>query len=123
MKHLKLNLLEGSNLIGTAGHDEFILRAGDGTEVVSGFDPAKDYVLFDSKTGVWDGLLGAFQNGPYLADGNTFTNSHGTASWTVHALDYNNDGVTDTAIVMGDDQIVLLGLSPDQIPYSDILGG
>lgn len=117
MKHKRESLI--GSLVGTAGHDTFFLHAGNGTLVVSGFNPAEDYVMLDSG-GVYDGLVGAFQNGPYLEDGDTFTNSHGFV-FSVDVTDWNSDGSLDTVIHMGTDQIVLL--SADQVPYSDVFGG
>lgn len=126
-RKIKGDFIEGGpgndTLTGGHGHDTFILRAGGGIDSITDYQPGIDRIMFDSGTGIYDGLLAAFQVGAYLADGDTFTNSHHTASWSVSAVDYNNDGVTDTMISMGDDAFVILGFAPDAVLTSDIFGG
>lgn len=114
---------EGNDtLIGGAGRDTFVLRAGDGHDVVTDYSHGEDRLMFDSSTGVYDGQLGGFF-GP-LYDGQVFSNSQDTASWTVHAVDANNDGETDTRIDMSTgDSITLLGVAPDTLTSADIFGG
>lgn len=125
MKHLKLNLLEGPNLVGTAGHDEFFIR--EGTTVISGFTPGQDYLWEDSGTRVNDGHLASFKTpAGYVTDGVTFSNSQHTADFAAHTLDYNGDGVMDLqidTIVNGSiyGSAVLLGII--SVPEADIFGG
>lgn len=118
-------------LTGGRGHDTFTLRAGDGNDIVTDFQPGIDRIMFDSETGVYDGILPPLG---YLYDGQTFSNSQNTASWTVSAVDANSDGITDTLIQMSTgDSITLLGIAPGtwtpdgvipgDITSADIFGG
>ena len=113
----KVKALAG--LVATDGSDQFILRAGDGHETVSGFDPAHDKVLFDIGHAYSDILyLGR------LSDGLVFDNGYGTASFAVHATDENHDGIMDTRIdASSGDSITLLGIMPDQLYGWNLMGG
>lgn len=108
------------------GQDTFVLRNGDGHDQVGDYQTGEDFVLFDSGTGVYDGLLAAFQTGATLADGDTFTNSQNSALWTVHFVDENANGILDTEIVMsvgGVDVSSITLLDTTSVLASDILGG
>ena len=126
------NLVEGAaatndTLEGTNQRDTFVLTAGGGDDTVTGFvfdRGAGDRILLDSGTGVYDGILPPLG---YLFDGQVFENSAGTATFEIHAVDANGDGVTDTQIVMispdSVDSITLLGVAPDTITSAAIYGG
>ena len=119
MKHAKHALISSDTLIATDGADRFYVRAGDGHEVVSGFDPSEDRVLFDIGHAYNDILyLGQ------LSDGLTFDNGYGTASFTVSAADENHDGITDTLIAASSgDSITLLGITPTDLYGWSLVGG
>lgn len=105
-------------LTGGEGADKFVLRAGDGHDVVTDFNPAAgDRVLFDY--GTWSDIM--FLGSLY--DGKTWTNSTGTATFTASAVDYNNDGQTDTMITANSDSIVLLGWAPEDLMGWALMGG
>ena len=109
-------------LTGGAGRDTFALRAGDGVDVITDYQQGEDRLLFDAGVGRYDGQLGGFF-GP-LYDGQVFSNSNDSASWTVSAVDYNGDGVTDTRIDMSTGgSFVVLGLAPNMLGSADIFGG
>ena len=97
-------------LTGGAGADTFVLRSGGGHDVVTDFNPADgDRVMLD---------FGSYSDILYLGklyDGLSFSNSTGTAQFTISASDYNQDGHMDTVITANEDSIVLLGLAPDQL--------
>lgn len=103
-------------LTGGAGHDTFVLRAGDGNDTVTDFHHGEDFLMFDSKTGVYDGQI-AFE--AQIAGGTTFFNSHHTASFTVDYVGGN--AVVTMHSPSGDDSFMLDGVS---VLYgSDIFGG
>jgi len=107
------------------GMDTFTFRAGDGHDTVTDFQHGEDRLMFDSGTGVYDGILPPLGS---LYDGETFSNSQNTASWTVAAGDYNGDGFTDTRIEMfvgGNSvgMIDLLSVAPSTLTSADIFGG
>lgn len=105
-------------LTGGDGADKFVLRSGGGHDVVTDFNPAAgDRVLFDY--GSYSDVLYFGQ----LHDGLSFSNYTGTATFSVSATDYNNDGITDTMISVNDDSIVLLGWSPDELWGWSLMGG
>lgn len=105
-------------LTGGAGADTFVLRSGGGHDVVTDFDPsAGDRVMLD---------FGSYSDVLYLGklyDGLSFSNSVGTAQFTISANDYNHDGQMDTVITANEDSIVLLGYSPDQLMGWSLMGG
>ena len=114
------DFLDGSagndTLTGGAGADTFVLRSGGGHDVVTDFNPsAGDRVLFDY--GCYSDVLYFGQ----LHDGLSIT--CGSNSFNVSATDYNHDGITDTMISVGNDSIVLLGWSPDQLWGWSLMGG
>ena len=116
------DFLDGSagndTLSGGAGADTFVLRSGGGHDVVMDFDPAAgDRVMFDY--GSYSDVLYFGQ----LSDGLSWSNSTGTATFTVAAIDHNGDGVGDTRISANNDSIVLLGWSPDQLMGWTLMGG
>jgi len=98
--------------------DTFILPADGETHTIAGFQPGIDHLLFDSGTGVYDGILPPLG---YLYDGETFSNSHNTASWTVHIGDFNGDGVLDTSIDWSGGQVFLP--SATGLTSADLWGG
>jgi len=105
-------------LTGGDGADTFVLRSGGGHDVVTDFNPAAgDRIMFDY--GSYSDILhlGA------LSDGMSFSNSTGTAQFTVTASDYNHDGKMDTVITANEDSIVLLGWAPDQLMGWSLMGG
>jgi Ca2+-binding RTX toxin-like protein len=105
-------------LTGGDGADTFVLRSGDGNDVVTDFNAAAgDRVMFDY------GTYSDFMVFGKLSDGQSWTNFDGSATFTVHALDANGDGVTDTVISANDDSITLLGVSPDQLWGNCLFGG
>jgi Ca2+-binding RTX toxin-like protein len=105
-------------LTGGDGADTFILRAGGGNDVVTDFNPAAgDRVMFDFGTYSDIMYLGA------LHDGLSFSNSTGTAQFTISASDYNHDGQMDTVIHANEDSIILLGVAPDQLMGWSLVGG
>lgn len=105
-------------LTGSGGADKFVLRSGGGHDVVTDFNPAEgDRVLFDY--GSYSDILYFGQ----LHDGLEFDNFTGTAHFTVSAVDYNFDGITDTLITANDDSIALLGWSPDELYGWSLMGG
>ena len=105
-------------LTGGDGADTFVLRSGGGHDVVTDFNPAAgDRVLLD---------FGSYSDILYLgklSDGLSFSNSIGTAQFTVSASDYNGDGHVDTVITANEDSIVLLGWAPDQLMGWSLMGG
>jgi hypothetical protein len=105
-------------LIGGDGADTFVLRSGGGHDVVTDFNPAAgDRVMLD---------FGSYSDILYLGalhDGLSFSNSTGTAQFTISASDYNGDGHTDTVITANQDSIVLLGWAPDQLMGWSLMGG
>ena len=110
-------------LSGTKGRDTFILRADSGDDVVTNFNVrTPDYILLDSKTGIYDGYLGDIWGGG-LFDGYEIVNSRGTLVATVHAVDLNYDGITDTQFDMGTSSLTLLGVSPSDLTGYSIFGG
>jgi len=105
-------------LTGGDGADKFVLRSGGGHDVVTDFNPAAgDRVMFDY--GSYSDVLYMGQ----LHDGLSFSNSTGTATFSVSAVDYNHDGVMDTLISVNDDSVALLGWSPDQLWGWSLMGG
>jgi len=105
-------------LTGGDGADKFVLRSGGGHDVVTDFNPAAgDRVMFDY--GSYSDVLYMGQ----LHDVLSFSNSTGTATFSVSAVDYNHDGVMDTLISVNDDSIALLGWSPDQLWGWSLMGG
>lgn len=106
------------HLTGGDGPDTFVLRAGDGHDVVTDFNPAEgDRVLFDYGTYSDVMFLGA------LSDGLTWQNATHTATFTVSAVDANHDGVGDTTITANSDSITLLGWSPQDLMGWALQGG
>jgi Ca2+-binding RTX toxin-like protein len=105
-------------LTGGAGADTFVLRSGGGNDVVTDFDPSTgDRILFDF------GTYSDFMLFGMLSDGQTWTNFNQTATFTVHAADVNQDGVTDTVISVNDDSITILGWAPEQVSGWSLSGG
>ena len=105
-------------LTGGDGADTFILRSGGGDDVVTDFNAAAgDRVMFDY------GTYSDFMVFGKLSDGQSWTNFDGSATFTVHAMDANGDGVTDTVISANDDSITLLGVAPDQLWGNCLFGG
>ena len=107
--------------IGTASADKFWLHAGSNTVV--GFDPLADRIGFDVGHAYNDIMfLGS------LSDGMTFGNGYGTASFAVHAGDFNGDGIGDTRIeAFNADGLAvtvdILGVAPDQLHGWNLIGG
>jgi hypothetical protein len=99
--------------------DEFVLRAGDGDKVITGFD-GDDRILFDY--GSYSDVLGPLGS---FADGQSFSNFIGTAVWTIDYQDANNDGQIDAVVTVdyagGRDSITLLGVS--SLNSGDFFGG
>jgi len=109
-------------LTGDAGHDTFVIRANGGHDVVTDFNVSEDVVMFDSQTGVYDGMLGGVFGS--LWDGESIYNSHGTLVCTVHSGDYNGDGVGDTLFEMSSGaSLTLLGVDPSDLGSANIFGG
>lgn len=105
-------------LVGGGGSDMFVLRSGGGHDVVTDFNPAEgDRVMFD---------YGCYSDVLYLgalSDGLSFKNPTGSATFSVSAVDYNNDGIMDTKISANEDSIVLLGWSPSDLMGWALVGG
>ena len=104
--------------------NDYYVHPGD-FPVISGFNVDVDKLILDSGTGVYDGILPPLG---YLYDGQTFSNSQNTASWSVAAGDYNADGLTDTRIEMfvggsSVGMIDLLSVAPSTLTSADIFGG
>lgn len=117
-RKIKAALVSG-DLVGTDANDTFILRSGEGHEVVSGFDPVHDKVMFDIGH-AWSDIIYLGR----LSDGLVFDNGYGTASFSIHAIDENNDGLMDTRIdASSGDSITLLGIQPDQLYGWNLCGG
>lgn len=114
-------LIEGSEgndiLTGTRARDVFILRDGSGNDIVQGFQPGIDKVLFDFNS--YSDVLGFGQ----LSDGQIITDFTGQTHILVQATDINNDGITDTTFTVGDDSITLLGIAPSDLYSGSIMGG
>ena len=116
------DFLDGSagndTLTGGDGADTFVLRSGGGHDVVTDFNPAAgDRVMLD---------FGSYSDILYLgklSDGLSFSNSTGTAQFTISASDYNGDGKVDTVITANEDSIVLLGWAPDDLMGWSLMGG
>lgn len=105
-------------LSGGRGRDKFVLRAGDGHDVITDFSVSDgDRILFDY--GSYSDIMIFGQ----LADGRTFQNFIGTATWTVRKTDVNNDGVADTTISVNNDSITILNHAPESLPGWIIFGG
>jgi Ca2+-binding RTX toxin-like protein len=105
-------------LTGGAGADKFVLRSGGGHDVVTDFDQnAGDRALFD---------YGSYSDVLYLgalSDGLSWSNFTGTATFSVEATDYDNNGIVDTRIAVNEDSLVILGYSPDQLMGWSLMGG
>jgi len=109
-------------LTGDAGHDTFVLRGNGGHDVVTDFNASEDIVMFDTQSGVYDGILGGLHGS--LWDGMEIWNSHGTLVCTVHSGDYNGDGVGDTLFEMSSGaSLTLLGVDPSDLSSANIFGG
>jgi Ca2+-binding RTX toxin-like protein len=109
-------------LTGDAGRDTFVIRANGGHDTVTDFHVGEDFVMFDTQTGVYDGLVGNLPG--MLSDGESVFNSHGTLVCTVHAGDYNGDGVVDTTFEMSSGaSLTLLGVDPSTLGSADLFGG
>ena len=110
-------------LTGDAGHDTFVLRANGGHDTVTDFNASEDVVMFDTQSGVYDGMLG-WSAGPSLWDGAQIYNSHETLVCTVHSGDYNADGIGDTQFEMSSGAtLTLLGVDPSDLGCSNLFGG
>lgn len=108
MKHPKPNAVAADTV------QSYFLHDGDGFITVNNFDPLHGQLWFDSGTLVNDGILAPLGS---LYDGETFSNSHGTATFEVHAVDGG------TLIEMGDDGYFIAGLSPSDLHGYNIFGG
>ena len=110
-------------LTGGSGADKFVFRSNGGHDVVTDFNRAEgDTVLLDSQTGVYDGYLGGRFGA--LSDGLEIYNSHGTLVATVHAGDWDGDGVGDTQFEMASGAtLTLLGVDPSELSSSMLFGG
>jgi hypothetical protein len=110
----------GSDLLGTDANDTFILH-GDGLRTISGFDPAHDRVMFDVNHSYSDIIT---LDKPY--DGMEL-DTWGGAHLSVHALDYNGDGIMDTQVSLsgidGTATAVLLSVDPDSLYGWNLAGG
>jgi hypothetical protein len=110
----------GSDLLGTDANDTFILH-GDGFRTISGFDPAHDRVMFDVNHSYSDILyLGQLSDG---LEFDTFSGAH----LSVHAGDYNGDGIMDTQVSLsgidGTATAILLSVDPDSLYGWNLAGG
>jgi hypothetical protein len=114
-------LIEGSSsndiLAGSRARDVFILREGGGDDVVDGFQPGIDKLMFDFNS--YSDVLGFGR----LSDGQVITDFTGQTHILVQATDINNDGITDTTFTVGDDSITLLGVAPSDLYSGSIMGG
>lgn len=122
MKHAKPHA-DPNVVDATAGHDFFYIHPGDFL-TINGFTHDQDFVVFDSGTGYYDGLLGFAAD---FQDGTVFSNSAGTASFALHSVDANHDGVLDTQIdmIVGGQIIggaTVLSVDPGSL-QADIFGG
>jgi Ca2+-binding RTX toxin-like protein len=111
-------------LTGGAGRDTFAFRADSGHDTITDFDTANpDYIMLDSQTGVYDGYLGSHWGGNF-SDGMLIQNSLGTLVATVHAGDWNNDGIGDTQFEMASGAtLTLLGVDPNELNGYMLFGG
>lgn len=109
-------------LSGTDGRDTFVLRPDSGHDIVTNFQKnVPDNIMLVSNTGVYDGYLGTHWG--VLWDGMELVNSRGTLVATVHAIDVNGDGITDTQFDMGTSSLTLLGIAPTEVTGFSIFGG
>ena len=104
-------------LTGGRGADTFVFGAHSQYDVITDFNPAEgDRILLD---------LGGSADAPaysgVLADGLSFQTAGGTC--TVSCVDINGDGVMDTQLSIGGDNLFLLGCMPNQLHGWDIMGG
>lgn len=117
--HKKANLVEGGDtLIGTAAADVFVIREGDGDKIIEGFEAGKDRILFDFNS--YSDIVGPLG---YRYDGQEFSDFTGQTHFSIHAVDLNSDGLTDTRIDVNDDSITLLGIAPNDITSAAFMGG
>ena len=120
MKHAKILALAGADYLGTAAADTFIIRAGD-IKTVSGFDPAHDRVMFDVNHSYSDILTLEKPHDGFEFD--TFSGAH----LSVSAVDYNHDGIGDTAITLsgidGSGTVILFSVDPDSLWGWNLAGG
>lgn len=109
-------LVADSAIIATREADTFILHAGDGDIVASGFDVGTDNLMlvFHSYSDVL-GPLG------YFHDGQQFDDFTGQTHIDVTIADLNGDGVLDTRFTVGEDSITLLSASG--MTTGDLMGG
>lgn len=120
------DFLEGGagndTLTGGRGADTFMIRANGGHDTVTDFNAGEDVVMFDTQTGVYDGLVGGFPCP--LSDGQAIFNSHETLVCTVHSGDFNGDGIGDTMFEMSSGAtLTLLGVDPSDLNDWNLLGG
>ena len=119
--------LEGAGgndmLTGGEGRDTFVFRSDSGHDVITDFNVSNpDYLMLDSQTGIYDGYLGGRFGSFY--DGLEVYNSRGTLVCTVHAGDWNDDGVADTQFEMSSGStLTLLGVDTTDLTGYMLFGG
>ncbi len=111
-------------MTGGGGRDTFVLRSDGGDDVITDFAVGTtcDYIMLDSQTGYYDGYLGSHWG--QFADGMEIRNSQGTLVATVHSVDLDGDGVTDTQFEMASGaSLTLLGVDPTELNGYMLFGG
>ena len=105
-------------LIGGSGRDVFVLHTNGGYDTVLDFSITDGDILLLDFVSNWSVRL----LGP-LSDGQTFTNVDKTATYTVHAVDANGDGVTDTLIDYNlTNGVIILNYAPSDLTGSILAG-
>jgi Ca2+-binding RTX toxin-like protein len=110
---------DGNDILsGGRGRDKFVLRSGDGHDVITDFSVDQvDRVLLDY------GSYSDYIRFGMLGDGLTFNNFINTATITIEAADVNSDGRVDTIIHVNSDSITILNWAPEDLPGWVIFGG
>lgn len=105
-------------LIGGSGRDVFIFHTSTGYDTVMDFSVSDGDMLLLDFVQNWSVRISG-----ELYDGQTFMNTDRTATYTVHAIDANDDGITDTLIDFNStDGVIVLNHEPSDLSGSILAG-